>query len=211
MALRTGRPWKMRRGDNGDDGDDGDAASIDADEINAWMPSPQIVPGDDDDAVGKGASWDGHDGAVFRGNWDKVKIVLVGPDDFEKSFLGKKKHEGIFDAIVVGAWRAQLVTPALAATTKADGGVLILEGAKYMVSFDLKACERFASKGCELAIEAGFEPTPEHVRGGGGGEEGISGDEREKKEVETGPGILPGVDSVHRVFVRKVKKAADEA
>ena len=38
----------MRRGDNGDDGDDGDAASIDADEINAWMPSPQIVPGDDD-------------------------------------------------------------------------------------------------------------------------------------------------------------------
>ena len=98
-----------------------------------------------------------------------------------------------FDAIVVGAWKAQMVTPALGALARPDGGVLALEGSEYFVAADKKADAEFAAKAAALARDAGFEAVASAK---------AEGDAAKEEEGAEGAGILPGVDAAHRFFIR---------
>ena len=178
FEMRSGTPWKGK-GHGGDD----------ADVINAFMPDDGAMPGDaDGSAGGRGGSgsnnnsWEGSDGAAFAACWKKLKVTVVGPENFEKNFASRAKNQGYFDAVVVGAWQVQRVTPALGGTAKKPkakedasggdggsgggggggdaGGVMILEGAKYFVFMDKKASTEFAVKSSLLADAAGFAPVP---------------------------------------------------
>ena len=173
FEMRSGTPWKGK-GHGGDD----------ADVINAFMPDEGAMPGDADGSTGGGGgggggsnnnSWEGSDGAAFAAYWKKLKVTVVGPENFEKNFASRAKNQGYFDAVVVGAWQVQRVTPALGGTAKKPkakedasggggggdgGGVMILEGAKYFVFMDKKASTEFAVKSSLLADAAGFAPVP---------------------------------------------------
>jgi dynein assembly factor 3 len=180
--LRAGAPWKRASSDP-------DAA----DAINAWMPDEGLAPGDGGgDGTGANA-WEGSDGAAFAAAWRSLTIRVVGPTDFEKTFASRAKHAGAFDAIVVGAWKAQMVTPALGALARPDGGVLALEGSEYFVAADKKATADFAAKAAALARDAGFEAVASAK---------TEGDAAKEEEGAEGAGILPGVDAAHRFFIR---------
>jgi dynein assembly factor 3 len=173
-------------------------------------------------------SREGSDGAEFAACWKKLKVTIVGPENFEKNFAARGKNQGVFDAIVVGAWQVQRVTPVLGATAKQPsntgsgagagsrgGGVMVLEGAKYFVFMDKKASTQFAVKSSLLADAAGFAPVPAAAEAEAAAEEApghlpslADDDENKKAPHPVGPGILPDVDDVHRFFVVKPAAAA---
>ena len=182
--LRAGAPWKKKKASS-----DPDAA----DAINAWMPDEGMAPGDGGGDGTDANAWEGSDGAAFAAAWRSLTIRVVGPTDFEKTFASRAKHAGAFDAIVVGAWKAQMVTPALGALARPDGGVLALEGSEYFVAADKKADAAFAAKAAALARDAGFEAVASAK---------AEGDAAKEEEGAEGAGILPGVDAAHRFFIR---------
>ena len=112
--MRAGKPWRAGNSDTG------------ADAINAWMPEEGVTPEDGEGADGSGA-WEGRDGDVFDDAWRRLRVIVVGPENFEKNFASRAKHAAL-DVIVVGAWSAQRVTPALGATAK-PGATLAVEAA----------------------------------------------------------------------------------
>lgn len=219
FEMRSGSPWKAK-GNGGSD----------ADVINAFMPDEDCMPGDGDGADGAssgggggsgGNSWEGSDGAEFAACWKKLKVTIVGPENFEKNFAARATYQGLFDVVVVGAWQVQRVTPALGATAKrrgrgGGGGVMILEDAKYFVFMDKKASTEFAVKSSLLADAAGFAPVPAaaaasssaHTAAESAGGGGDVEDENKKAPHPVGPGILPDVDDAHRFFIVKPAAAA---
>ena len=211
FEMRVGRPWKAEGN-----------AEAGAEAINAWMPDEGLMPSDGEggnrgggcasagDESQAGGSWEGSDGPAFHAAWRKLKITLVGPENFEKNFAARAKHQAAFDVVVVGAWQAQRVTPVLGGTAKRSGGVLVMEGAKYFVFMDKKAATQFAVKSALLADAAGFSPVPASKAPpppppAGEDEQGtvLDGD---KAPQPVGPGILPEIDDVHRFFVIKPAK-----
>ena len=144
--MRAGKPWRAGNSDTG------------ADAINAWMPEEGVTPEDGEGADGSGA-WEGRDGDFFDDAWRRLRVVVVGPENFEKNFASRAKHAAFFDVIVVGAWSAQRVTPALGATAK-PGATLAVEGGAHFVAMDAKAAGEFAGKVANLAVAAGFAPVP---------------------------------------------------
>jgi hypothetical protein len=85
-------------------------------------------------------------------------------------------------------------------------GVLIVEGSKYFVFADAKASAAFAEKTRALARDAGCAPVPpaedepeddEDVP-----ESGIRADGSRRPRRARGPGVVKGVDDVHRCYVK---------
>lgn len=214
FEMRAGKPWRRAGG------------GVETETMNAWSADV-----DDEVASGLTASakanaeWCGSDGAVFEETWRAARVAIVGPTDLEKAFLAKPKFAGAFDAAVVGAWHAQRITPALGKVLKAetrggetgevDGdetrernrkGVLIVEGSKYFVFADAKASAAFVEKTETLARDAGCAPVPpaedepeddEDVP-----ESGIRADGSRRPRRARGPGVVKGVDDVHRCYVK---------
>ena len=191
--MRAGKPWRAGNGDAG------------ADAINAWMPEEGVTPEDGEGADGSGA-WEGRDGEIFDDAWRRLRVVVVGPENFEKNFASRGKHAALFDAIVVGAWSAQRVTPALGATAK-PGATLAVEGGKHFVAMDAKAAVEFAGKVADLAVAAGFAPVPPSAPE----TTPAPAPERDPDEIPdgrkpqtraTGPGVVPELDDAFRFFVK---------
>ena len=111
----------------------------------------------------------------------------------------------------MGAWHALKLLPKLGTTAsrrKGPGtapGILIVEGAKYLVFMDKKTVANFTTKIGELATRAGFRPVPAKVPE----KDANWTTAKPQKDIGTSaetstpaePGILCGVDDVHRVFV----------
>ena len=156
----------------------------------------------------------GPDGSIFHETWKSLRVAIVGPVAFEKAFLVKPKPSNAFDAAIVGAWHAQRITPALGLAMKDlranphAPGVLIVEGSKYCVFSDAKASAAFTEKTSELANGAGFEPVaeddsePEDVADDDVTENGFAPDGSRRPRRARCPGVVKGVDDVHRCYVK---------
>ena len=224
FEMRAGAPWRRAGGDAG-----GDAGGVATEAMNAWSGDvdDEVASGASASAKAQ-AEWCGGDGAVFEETWRAARVALVGPTDLEKAFLAKPKSRGAFDAAVVGAWHAQRITPALgkalkppreagaatAATAATDArsnrkGVLIVEGSKYFVFADAKASAAFAEKTSALARDAGCAPVrsassdaPDPDDDEDVPESGIRADGSRRPRRARGPGVVEGVDDVHRCYAK---------
>ena len=110
----------------------------------------------------------------------------------------------------VGAWHALKLLPKLGTTAsrrKGPGtapGILIVEGAKYLVFMDKKTVANFTTKIGDLATRAGFRPVPAKVPE----KDAKLTTTKPQKDFGTSaetstpvePGILCGVDDVHHVL-----------
>ena len=226
FEMRTGVPWKVVMGRRPGMGQDD--AMYDADIINAWGSEdecfPPVPPGCCSQATENGEN-DENGGAPrkqllwrdrsrsYAEYWKRLRVILTGPGDLEKVLTSRaiKLNNGGFDCITVGAWHALKLLPELGPTArrwKGPGttpGILIVEGAKYLVFMDKKTVANFTTKIGELATRAGFRPVPAKVPEKDANwtttkplkDFGTSAETSTPVE----PGILCGVDDVHRVFV----------
>ena len=198
--MRAGKPWRAGNSDTG------------ADAINAWMPEEGVTPEDGEEAStvparGKDAT---EKSSTTRG--DARRVVVVGPENFEKNFASRAKHAAFFDVIVVGAWSAQRVTPALGATAKRWARRSRWRAAHISSPWTPKRAGEFAGKREGLAVAAGFAPVPASAP------EAMPAPapERDPDEVPrgkrtharaTGPGVVPELDDSFRFFVKDATPA----
>ena len=200
FEMRSGVAWKNKK--------EYPFGAIATDAMNAWAPEMDDRLASNSNAnENEQREWSGCDGAVFESTWKSLKVTIVGPGDFEKAFVSKPKFNKSFDAVVVGAWAAQRITPGLGAVVKPSTGVLISEGSKYMVVADGKASVAFAEKTNELAAVAGFKPVPfatdEPVDDEDVPESGIRSDGSRRSKRCRVAGVVLGVDDVHRCYVKE--------
>jgi len=219
FETRAGVPWGEFSKNNGTkDGSslEVDEAELETDLMNAACVAEE-VGGDASDTSNAGDAstaispdgkkeWRGGDGAVFHETWASLRVTLVGPGNFDTGFLGKPKRAEAFHAVVVGAWAVQRVTPTLAKVVK-PGGVLITEGSKYLLAADGNATAAFAEKTLALANLAGFQAVPfddtEPVDDEPVTESGMRHDGSRRPKRLRFPGVVKGVDDVHRFYVKQ--------
>jgi hypothetical protein len=103
--------------------------------------------------------------------WERIRHWRVVPvlGDLAKSVTGKAKLRGCFAAAAVGHRHVHLAGPRTLQAAVAPGGLLMVEGAKYLLQLKKEQSAAFSGKIVEVASPAGWRSAGEQqgLRAGG--------------------------------------------